>query len=97
MYKPDILSGGRSWLLPLLQAKPLYHAALALSAHHRRILMLENADQTLKISALVQEGKHLESCVKLLQNSSENGCSKNGLGVLTGVLQLFLFEVMSHL
>lgn len=42
-YRPSISEGGRGWLLSiLLRTKPLFHAALSLSAYHQRSILPEN-------------------------------------------------------
>ena len=95
MYRPGISDGGRGWLLALLvRTKPLYHAALALSACHRRTMILGMS--SCRTAALVQQEKHLEICIQLLKSASESGqyyCPKNGLGLATAVVQLVFFEV----
>lgn len=54
MYKSGILEGGRGWLLTLLlRVKPLYHAALALRAYHRRSVILAKVSHPYQDAALV--------------------------------------------
>jgi hypothetical protein len=94
MYKPGILEGGRGWLLALLlRMKPLYHAALALSAYHRRTIILAKISHPCRVAALVQQEKHLEICMKSVNQFAQNSCPKNGLGIATSVVQLVFFEV----
>jgi C6 transcription factor Pro1 len=98
MYKPGILEGGRGWLLaPLLRTKPLYHAALALSAYYRRTIILAKISRSCRVAALVQQEKHLEICLKLVNQFAQNSCPKMGLGVTTSVVQLVFFEVLFYL
>jgi hypothetical protein len=98
MYKPGILEGGRGWLLALLlRTKPLYHAALALSAYHRRTVELAKISHPCQVAALVQQEKHLEICIKSVNQFTQNSCPNNGLGIMTSVVQLVFFEVFFHL
>ena len=95
MYKPGILEGGRGWLLALLlQTKPLYHAALALSAYHRRTIMHAKISHPCRVAALVQQEKHLEICIKSVNQVAQNSCPNKGLGIVTSVIQLVFFEVL---
>jgi C6 transcription factor Pro1 len=56
MYAPEILEGGRSWLLALLfRTKPLYHAALALSSYHRRMMIITKIPHPCRVVAMVQQ------------------------------------------
>jgi hypothetical protein len=98
MYRPGILEGGRGWLLALLlRTKPLYHAALALSAYHRRTLILAKISHPHQVAALVQQEKHLEICIKSVNQFAQNSCPNNGLGIVTSVVQLVFFEVFFRL
>ena len=98
MYKPEALEGGRGWLLNLLlQTEPFYHASLALSAYHRRMIMLAKVSHAYQAAALVQQEKHLEICMDSVRQSAEYGCPNMKLGIVTSVVQLFFFEVLSHL
>lgn len=97
MYKPGILEGGRGWLLALLlRMKPLYHAALALSVHHRRTTMLAKISDPCRVALLVEQERHLEICIKLVNMFAQGGCPKNGLGIVNAVIQLVFFEVYFH-
>lgn len=94
MYKPGIREGGRGWFLALLlRTKPLYHAALALSAYHRRTIVLAEMQHPCQVAALVQQEKHLENCMKSVNLFVQNSCPNNGLGIVTSVVQLVFFEV----
>lgn len=94
MYRPGVLEGGRGWLLSLLlRTKPLYHAALALSAYHRRTIMLSEPGQLYRATDLAQQEKHLEICINLLNKFVQNSCPVSGLGIMTSVVQLVFFEV----
>ena len=98
MYKPGVLDGGRGWLLTLLlRVEPYYHAALALSAYHRRSVTLSNVSHSWRVATLVQQEKHLETCLTSLHHSAQNGCPYIGLGNLTSVVQLVFFEVLEIL
>lgn len=94
MYNPDITNGGRGWLLNLLLgSKPFYHAALALSAHHRRMTM--SASSKNQVAALVQQEQHLEISLKAMKVSTQNSCSINGLGIASTVAQLVFYELFT--
>jgi len=98
MYKPEIVEGGRGWLLTLLhRTEPFYHAALALSAYHRRSFILAKVSHPYQVAALVQQEKHLEICINLVHQSAQNGCPYIGLGIVTSVVQLVFFEVLFNL
>lgn len=91
MYNPSVLVGGRGWLLALLlRKKPFYHAALALSACHRRTIILAQTDQ---IATLVQQEQHLETCLEVLSLAAQHNCGDNGLGIMATVIQLSFLEV----
>jgi C6 transcription factor Pro1 len=94
MYRPEVLDGGKGWLLAnLLQSKPLYYAALAIGSYHRRMIMLEKLDHSCQISTLIQQEKHLEACLSLVNHYAKNSCPPNGLGIATSVVQLVFYEV----
>lgn len=98
MYRPKVLEGGRGWLLTLLlKTKPLYHAALALSAYHRRTIQVAKfGSPSCRVAAVLQQEKHLEICIKSVHQFVLNTCRNNGLGVMTSVVQLVFFEVPFH-
>jgi C6 transcription factor Pro1 len=94
MYNPEALEGGRGWLLSLLlETEPLYHAVMALSAYHRRVMTFAKTSHSSQVAALVQQEKHLEICIKLVSQSTERYCHRSGLGIASTVLQLVFFEV----
>jgi C6 transcription factor Pro1 len=96
MYKPGIPEGGRGWLLALLiRTKPLYHVALALSAYHRRTITPLRISQSCRVDSLVQQEKHLEICIKIVNEFAQNSCPYITLGVIASVVQLAFFEVLS--
>lgn len=98
VYRPSIQDGGRGWLLSaLLQTKSLYHAALALSAYHRRTAASAVLSQPSQIASLVQQEKHLETCIKSLNMFTQTSCPNSELGTITAILQLAFFEVFSRL
>jgi C6 transcription factor Pro1 len=98
MYKPGILDGGRGWLLALLlRTKPLYHAALALSAYHCQTIKLANLSHTLcQFTSSVQQQEYLELSLKSANQFAQSGCPRNGLGIATAVLELAFYEVLLH-
>jgi hypothetical protein len=94
MYNSGILEGGRGWLLSvLLRAKPLYHAALATSMHHRWTLISENLTPSARATALVRQEKYLEISIKSVTESAQNSCPAVGLDIMITVMQLVFFEV----
>ena len=98
MYKPRIIEGGRGWLLAvLLRTKPLYHAAMALSAYHGRMIVLAELHPPCRVGALVEKERHLETCIKSLSQFVQGSSLNNGLGILTSVVQLVFLEVCFHL
>ena len=48
-YNPLVSEGGRGWLLTiLLRTKPLFHAALSLSAYHqKKLLAVDNSNENI--------------------------------------------------
>jgi hypothetical protein len=98
MYKPEILEGGRGWLLALLiRTEPLYHAALALSAYYRGTTTPAVISQSCRLDSLVQQEKHLEICIRLVNEFAQNSCPYITLGVVASVVQLIFFEVFFSL
>src|ERR1700712_4075861 len=78
MYKDSIFEGGRGWLLGvLLRTKSMYHAALATSAYHRRMVVLTKLNHECQLAALVQQEKHLEICLESINQSTQGSCPKN--------------------
>ncbi|KAF2805448.1 uncharacterized protein BDZ99DRAFT_574386 [Mytilinidion resinicola] len=95
MYKPGILDGGRGWLLALtLRTKSLYYAALATSAHHRRMIMQTKMSHVCR-ALEVQQAQHLENCLKLVNEFAQVSCPYNGLGVTHTVIQLGYYELFA--
>ncbi|KAK9238080.1 fungal-specific transcription factor domain-containing protein [Lipomyces kononenkoae] len=106
MYKPGFLEGGRGWLLALvLRTKPLYHATLAVSAYHRRkMIILAKMRHMCAVAALVEQETHLGICLiefqqilKSLDPSVHMGCPRMGLslGLFALVVQLIFFELFN--
>lgn len=94
MYRPQMWDGGRGWLLGLLLRTPaFYHAALALSAYHRRDALPTEISHPHQIVFRVQQEQHLEISIKTVNHSSQNSCQNSGLGILASVIQLMFFEV----
>jgi len=92
-YRPKAQEGGRGWLLSLLlHIKPFYHIALALSTFHRRTITQSDLSHSSQITSLIEQEKHLESCLKLLGQSTQS-CSTGGTSVAIPVVQLVFFEV----
>jgi hypothetical protein len=94
MYRAELMHGGRGWLLALLlRTKPFYHAALALSAYHRRTALAISTDHPYQVAALIQQEKYLQIALKDINLASQHSCPANGLGVAVSVVQLCFYEV----
>ena len=101
MYKPSLAEGGRGWLLALLlNTKPLYHAALGLSAYHRGAMVLEESRNACRSTSVHTQEKHLAICLSEFRDAIKNmgafvasNCTKNGLGIMASTVQLIFFEV----
>lgn len=101
MYKSSVHEGGRGWLLSLLlNTRPLYHAALALSAYHRGTILLASKRNANHAATLVEQERHLAMCFSNFQIQIKNVHQfvrdKNPgecLGVLACVVQLIFLEV----
>ncbi|KFY44494.1 hypothetical protein V494_01451 [Pseudogymnoascus sp. VKM F-4513 (FW-928)] len=97
MYRPGIEAGGRGWLLSsLLHTESLYHAALSLGAYHRRTAAPTMLSQPSQIATLVQQEKHLETCIKSLNAFSQKACHNSELGVMMTVTQLSFLELFTN-
>jgi C6 transcription factor Pro1 len=99
IHQWTIKHGGRGWLLSrILQTKPLYHAALAFSAYHRRLIQVADLGPSCKTAALAHEEEHLDACIKsmhhFVQCSAGNFGTGLNLGILTSAVQLFFLEVV---
>ncbi|KAI8625187.1 fungal-specific transcription factor domain-containing protein [Xylariaceae sp. FL1651] len=105
LYKPDILEGGRGWLLDLLlRTKPLYHAALALSSYHRRMIIFERTQHQCAVAATMQQEKHLGICLAEVRQAMKSvnkfvqenkPCHNNETGTVTSIVQLVFFELFA--
>lgn len=94
MYNPGVSEGGRGWLLLLLlQARPLYHAALAVSACHRRSVLHAKVGHSHQVAVSVQQ-RHSDFCVKLAQQSEQINFPGNGSGMVAALVQLVFLEVL---
>jgi len=82
----------------LFQSDHFYHAALALSAYHRRMILSSDLSQQSSISAVIQQEKSLEACIRLLdQTTHQSSCGAVGLGVGFAVVQLTFYEVIESI
>lgn len=106
MYKPDIFDGGRGWLLTILmRTKPLYHAAMALSSYHRRVMVFSRTGPTCRAIGTLQQETHLEICLvefreamKSVNHYVMTNKFHDGISTVTSIVQLVFFEVraLSH-
>lgn len=103
LYTPNIIQGGRGWVLSLLlRNAPLYHAALALSALHRKSSLLVANREKWRMVSETQQETHLSICLTEFQNSIRNldqwlKEEKKGdiLGIMASIVQLVYFELFS--
>ncbi|KAK5064904.1 hypothetical protein LTR84_000738 [Exophiala bonariae] len=96
LYRPQAIESGRGWLLSaLLRSKPLYHAALATSMHHRRTLMLGRLSPSARATALVEQERYLEIAIKAVTEQAANACPAVGLDIMLTVVQLVFFEIFA--
>jgi hypothetical protein len=100
VYKPELLEGGRGWLLHLLlRTKPLYHAALALSSYHLMISGFSMISSECRVFSVVRKEERLAMCLQEVQRTIRDvqvfmkERSHNALGLLASVVQLVFFEV----
>jgi hypothetical protein len=102
MYKSSVADGGRGWVLSLLlRTKPLYHAALALSAYHRGAMLLasQRDESGHPVNANEQE-KHLAKFFEGFQAATtrvshfvEQRRPGDCMAILSCIVQLVFFEV----
>lgn len=102
-YSPSVSSGGRGWLLSLLlQTKPLYHAALSLSAFHQQSLLSVDQDVLPTQRGYLQElERHHNLTLEELQlfilaqkePDSTSGILSSNVQILACMVQLISFEV----
>ncbi|KAI7483432.1 hypothetical protein KC351_g5146 [Hortaea werneckii] len=95
-YTPDPSSGGRGWLLWLLtRTRPLYHAALSLSALHQYgMLSCNTGNQFAELMG--HHARALENLQRFLQQMQEGGkCDDVGrqIAVLSCGVMLISFEL----
>ncbi|KAL4931132.1 Zn(II)2Cys6 transcription factor [Aspergillus undulatus] len=103
VYKPDALMAGRGWLLHLLlRTKPLYHAALALSAYHRMVVGFARISPQCRAFATVRQEEQLEICLKEVRRTIrdmnqfvQKKQSCYAMGLLASVVQLVFFELFA--
>ncbi|KAI1323295.1 fungal-specific transcription factor domain-containing protein [Xylariaceae sp. FL0255] len=103
MWTPDILEGGRGWLLDLvLRTKPLFHAALALSSYHRLIMVTERVKaRCLAVAVEIQErhlGVALAEVRQAIQATDDFvGSSQSlvGMGTVASIVNLLFLEVFT--
>ena len=101
-YTPPVTSLGRGWLLALLtRTKPLYHAALSLSALHMYTVLLKMGDKIGSDIHWEEMRRHHSLAFQELQVhiSGLKECRnvKPTIETLACVIQLICFEVRSFL
>jgi C6 transcription factor Pro1 len=88
---------GRGWLFSLLvQTRPLYHGALALSAYHLRTAFRSDGENLRAIDGITEE-QHLSICLKALAQAAENSCAHSSPAVTMAVLQMFYYQVCHYI
>lgn len=96
-YTPSLSSGGRGWLLSLLtRTKPLYHAAMSLSAFHRQsLLTLEQGHkETDHLDELqLRHNLTLNELQLFISANTANSAFDQNVQILACVVQLISFEV----
>ncbi|EPE27447.1 Zn2/Cys6 DNA-binding protein [Glarea lozoyensis ATCC 20868] len=104
MYKSSVEDGGRGWVLSsLLRTKPLYHAALALSAYHRGALLLatqqgvhhdpENyAEQEKHLAKFFEEFQRAINRVSRFVEREPGDC----MAIISCIVQLVFFELFAN-
>jgi hypothetical protein len=99
-YNPSMFEGGRGWILSLLmRTKPLYHAALSISAYHHTAL--NRAKNTMcKIETWNELQKHhtlalqeLHQDMRELDHSEEESNINERIDALASIVQMVSFEV----
>jgi hypothetical protein len=96
-YNPLVSEGGRGWLLTILvRTKPLFHAALSLSAYHRKKLLAVNETNGNDLSTLPDlERHHMSTLVELRRHIDSLKVSRDG--VMTMKTQVEVLACMIHL
>ncbi|KAF7908754.1 uncharacterized protein EAF01_004509 [Botrytis porri] len=100
-YRPLASEGGRGWLLSiLLQTKPLYHAALSLSAYHQSATSSESGSK-ISDNILVDLQKHhclalvgLRQHIDRLRLEIGLGRTKTKVEILACMIFFISFEVL---
>lgn len=101
-HRPAISAGGRGWLLSLLNCtKPLYHAALSLSAFHQQSLLWRRREDQAQIDYLHTLERHHNLTLKELQLFIHahsdvhitHGAFSSNVQILACMVQLISFEV----
>ncbi|KZZ89626.1 Zn(2)-C6 fungal-type DNA-binding domain protein [Moelleriella libera RCEF 2490] len=102
-YRPPVLSGGRGWILEILQGnKSVYHTAISLASSFFAIVLAngEQAHASCTQRVVDRLESQLELGLKELQkemcalNASKNGFDRRrGLIVMQSIVQMLFFEV----
>lgn len=101
-FTPSVQAGGRGWLLSLLNhTKPLYHAAISLSAFHQQSLISQQGADQAQIDYFHQLELHhnltLEELQWFIRAHTESTSLGKGFGgkvqILACMVQLISFEV----
>lgn len=99
-YRAHIFEGGRGWLMSLvMRSRPLYHAALSVSAYHQTALITAKSTQCRYQTWQAIQEHHTLALQELQKNmvdlrSREITLSiEDGVDVLASIVQLTSFEV----
>jgi hypothetical protein len=101
MYEAGNTHEGRGWLLSLLlNTKPLFHAALALGAYHRWLVIFATPHPGCRILANIRQEEHMKTCLEEAHRAMrrvnrfvEDNRLDIGIGIVASVCQLVFFEV----
>ncbi|KAG0648889.1 Pestheic acid cluster transcriptional regulator 3 [Hyphodiscus hymeniophilus] len=103
-YVPSVIELGRGWLLALLtRTKPLYHAALAMSAFYIKSALAKNEKDRSRCIQGHEEAmkthhaiafQHLQLQIAFLNSNQLEGTIKDRLEILACIIQLISFEVL---
>ena len=103
MYEAGNTHEGRGWLLSLLlNTKPLFHAALALGAYHRWLVIFATPHRGCRLIANIRQEEHMKTCLEEAHRAMrrvnrfvQDNRLDIGIGIVASVCQLVFFEVRS--
>jgi len=101
MYKPNMVEGGRGWLMiALLRSRPLFHAALALSSYHRDLIVNTKSSDRAYTTCTVEHQEHFakslfefHKAIRIVSQYVLVHMSEVELATYLSMVQLIYFEV----